>query len=624
MITRCEHCGSKFEVNAELVYSNDPAVRCGECLSLFDARACLFNEAESGKIPATLKPVEKRQRVEQPATALDAIDLETADTIAVEHFYTSEASRHRAESGGVDSAVTQAAVADDFTAGRNAIPAAYISDRGTGQANGQTSSQTNSQTRSRAASQYSDHNGRDNLYPEYRPASNYPDDMEFERTAATEKSLPDRDYQTSHNYSDPVDHDRATDKIYTDYADGPTGGVSSEADSAAYKKQLMREREQRALRVEPDRDFESAPDIENFADRPDVMRDSGFRTDEDTQFQSDTPRFDTSLDERTQQSDAPVLPSTYDNIARGRIGEVRYENEYKDYSNKAERPDASVADLSPDESEQADYVAQNERGAYATSRKHSYAADDVTTDINASDSYADDYQRLHEEDEYDGPAIREEQYVVPESSARDMRRYQQNHQSLEIKKLDDDHDDADTEHVYTPEELLVEREARARTERQARRQSSAGAVFWLLGLVAAVCLFLFAARSVIANMNLPVPVITSFCQITGCVPAQPRKDVSQLQIMRQRLYPHPEIENAIVISADVVNNSVYKQPLPTLAISLRGANNQLVAERNFESNDYEIVDGSEPGYLMPDEPTRIKIEVVDTGLAALEFDLAFK
>ena len=137
-------------------------------------------------------------------------------------------------------------------------------------------------------------------------------------------------------------------------------------------------------------------------------------------------------------------------------------------------------------------------------------------------------------------------------------------------------------------------------------------------------LLLFSARSLIAGMNLPEPVISVFCQVTGCVPAQAKKDVSQLQIMRERLYPHPEIENALVISIDVVNNSIYKQPLPILDVRLLNAGNETVGERDFGVTDYQVVDSSEPGFLMPGEPTRIMIEVIDTGLAATGSFITFK
>ena len=125
-------------------------------------------------------------------------------------------------------------------------------------------------------------------------------------------------------------------------------------------------------------------------------------------------------------------------------------------------------------------------------------------------------------------------------------------------------------------------------------------------------------------MNLPEPLMTGFCQVTGCVPAEAKKDVSQLQTMRKALFPHPEIEDALVISVDVVNNSVYKQPYPTLAVTLLDADGGTIAERAFESADYEVVDGGESGFLMPGNPTRLKVEVVDTGLDAEELELVFE
>ena len=149
-------------------------------------------------------------------------------------------------------------------------------------------------------------------------------------------------------------------------------------------------------------------------------------------------------------------------------------------------------------------------------------------------------------------------------------------------------------------------------------------MLWFVGLCAVVCLLLFAARNVVANMNLPEPVITGFCQVTGCVPAEAKKDVSQLQAMRQTLYSHPEIEDALVISVDVVNNSVYKQPYPTLAVTLLDADGGTIAERAFESADYEVVDGGENGLLIPGDPTRLKIEVIDTGLNAEQLELEFE
>ena len=125
-------------------------------------------------------------------------------------------------------------------------------------------------------------------------------------------------------------------------------------------------------------------------------------------------------------------------------------------------------------------------------------------------------------------------------------------------------------------------------------------------------------------MNLPASLIGGFCNITGCVPAEAKKDLSQLQIMRDRLYAHPDIESALVISVDIVNNSTFKQPLPTLGVTLLDAEGETIAGRSFSSTSYELVEGGETGFLMPSEPTRLKIELVDTGLSAADIDLKFE
>ena len=59
-------------------------------------------------------------------------------------------------------------------------------------------------------------------------------------------------------------------------------------------------------------------------------------------------------------------------------------------------------------------------------------------------------------------------------------------------------------------------------------------------------------------------------------------------------------------------------------MTLLDADGGTIAERAFESADYEVVDGGESGFLMPGNPTRLKVEVVDTGLDAEELELVFE
>jgi len=82
MITRCHHCGAEFDVSNSLVFSRDPSVRCGQCMELFDAKANLYDKNEAAKAAATFKPVNPVK-----VDKIDIAALENAETIAVEHRY---------------------------------------------------------------------------------------------------------------------------------------------------------------------------------------------------------------------------------------------------------------------------------------------------------------------------------------------------------------------------------------------------------------------------------------------------------------------------------------------------------------------------------------------------------
>lgn len=96
MITQCSHCSTKFEISTELVESDDPRVRCGECLSVFNARLQIVPEPQFVEQPdepviptVTQKAVAAKGVVQTaPAAELEsyitADDLENAATIVLD------------------------------------------------------------------------------------------------------------------------------------------------------------------------------------------------------------------------------------------------------------------------------------------------------------------------------------------------------------------------------------------------------------------------------------------------------------------------------------------------------------------------------------------------------------
>jgi len=361
--------------------------------------------------------------------------------------------------------------------------------------------------------------------------------------------------------------------------------------------------------------------------RSTVLRDDGRR--DDLQFRADTPRFATSLGDsrrdgsrlkirEPQASTVDTSAGTQEDLTEDRVGDrTQAEDRLRGAVRKETRTDndkARRADKTRriDEARRTDEaIAGNgyrPETRSSESREEHREPESRRTEESRPNSerleklHSSEFQHLFDQD-VDELAVQDRQLEVAGSSAQEMRRYQHYRPSVDVDVAPD----------------VTDEDATSR-----HRGLGIKSVLWLVGLCAAICLLLFAARNVIANMNLPEPLITGFCQVTGCVPAEAKKNVDQLKTMRKSLYPHPEIENALVISVDVINDSVYKQPYPTLAVTLLDADGGTIAERAFESVDYEVVDGGESGFLMPGNPTRFKVEVVDTGLDAEELELVFE
>jgi len=227
MITRCDQCGSTFEVSTELLNSGDPSVRCGECTSLFDARANLYDEADFLKASGRLKPVQRTLSSARKSAAIHSEFLETAETVAVEHVYT--AAGVVASTSGGSSSHKDLVKESDF----NAQPDIDLA-------------------RSSISSQG------------HRADNRYTQDFEFERTVATESAhanlTADADYRDRRRpiRDQPPRDSYARDKHGrgNNSRDSHRGATTAEQEARG-KQQLMREREQRALGIEPERDFKS-------------------------------------------------------------------------------------------------------------------------------------------------------------------------------------------------------------------------------------------------------------------------------------------------------------------------------------------------------------------------------
>ena len=149
--------------------------------------------------------------------------------------------------------------------------------------------------------------------------------------------------------------------------------------------------------------------------------------------------------------------------------------------------------------------------------------------------------------------------------------------------------------------------------------------WWLIGsvvlLLAVATQWVYANRSEIMASPQLQPLMNHLCKHMGCT-LDPLRDLDKIELLRRSVYSHPNIDKALIISLAVINNADFSQPFPVLRIRMADVRGQIVAQRDFEPENY--LDGTSAGQQMaPGSPVTVTLEIHDPGNDALTFELEF-
>jgi predicted Zn finger-like uncharacterized protein len=118
------------------------------------------------------------------------------------------------------------------------------------------------------------------------------------------------------------------------------------------------------------------------------------------------------------------------------------------------------------------------------------------------------------------------------------------------------------------------------------------------------------------------PWLEQLCVYLGCELA-PVRDLGSIEISERDVHSHPEVAEALVISATFVNQSMHAQPYPVLQITLSDPAGRPVAARRLRPQEY-LSEGVDLGAGMPPRtPVEVRLEVADPGGEAVGFQFDF-
>ena len=146
----------------------------------------------------------------------------------------------------------------------------------------------------------------------------------------------------------------------------------------------------------------------------------------------------------------------------------------------------------------------------------------------------------------------------------------------------------------------------------------AAALFMTLALVAQ---YAWWDRNRLAQINALRPALEWACHPLDCrLPL--RHDLTRVEMVEREVRDHPNVKDALLVSAAFINRADFPQAYPVLQIAFSDISGTPIAVRRFRPEEY--LHGKNPGIGMaPGEQTLVMLEVVDPGERAVSFQFDF-
>ena len=87
---------------------------------------------------------------------------------------------------------------------------------------------------------------------------------------------------------------------------------------------------------------------------------------------------------------------------------------------------------------------------------------------------------------------------------------------------------------------------------------------------------------------------------------------------------HPELADALVVDAVIVNGADFAQPFPELELRFTTIDGDLVAGRRFKPEEYLSGELAGVTLMVPKTPVRLALEITDPGADAVNYFLSFR
>ena len=208
----------------------------------------------------------------------------------------------------------------------------------------------------------------------------------------------------------------------------------------------------------------------------------------------------------------------------------------------------------------------------------------------------------------------------------------QDHHQLEITTAKDEEETVALESLVATDETsevlpdVIPPELRAETRSKHHNYSIVSSIFWafaiLLMIIVGLLQYAYYDRHRLVQFDDARPWLSLLCEYAQCELPEPR-DPSRIELSSKNIFTHPNNDNALMVSATIVNQAEYEQAFPLIELRFENIRGQLIAGRQFSPSEYLGVAENSISKMEPGNPVSFNIEIIDPGKDVMSYEFKF-
>lgn len=173
---------------------------------------------------------------------------------------------------------------------------------------------------------------------------------------------------------------------------------------------------------------------------------------------------------------------------------------------------------------------------------------------------------------------------------------------------------------------VIPPDLRAETRSKNHHYSVAGTIFWslaiLLMIATGVLQYAYYERYNLVKHKELRPWLGLLCNYTKCDLPDP-KNTQLIELSSKNIFTHPNTDNALMVSATIVNKASFEQDYPVLELKFENIRGELIAGRRFNPEEYLGIPTDQISKMEIGNPISFNIEIVDPGKEMVSYTFEF-